>query len=74
MISTPEQAREALRTAMARAAMTQQSLAERSGVIQPSISRYLGGRKTITVDTYVRLLTATGSRLEVRRPRSPSRP
>lgn len=53
-----------LRAAMERAGLTQAALAERTGVPQPSIARYLsGGRATVTVATLERLAQGVGCRV-----------
>jgi len=60
-----------------RAGLTQAALAAKAGTSQATVSAYESGRKVPALDTFIRLLTATGSRLSVepaRRPvRQPSR-
>jgi len=56
---------EALRTARARAGLTQAALARRAGTSQATISAYEHGRKEPSVETLGRLLAALGSRLAV---------
>lgn len=50
--------REIIIDAMAEQGMTQQALADKSGVPRPNISKYLGGKTSPTIDTVERLLTA----------------
>jgi transcriptional regulator with XRE-family HTH domain len=52
-----------LRDARARAGLTQAELAHRAGTSQATVSAYERGRKTPSVETLVRLLAATGTRL-----------
>lgn len=59
-----------LREARQRAGLTQAALASRSGTSQATISAYESGRKRPSVETFSRLLAATGSRLRV----EPGRP
>jgi transcriptional regulator with XRE-family HTH domain len=54
-----------LREARRRAGLTQVALARRAGTSQATISAYESGRKQPTVETFSRLLLATGSRLSV---------
>jgi transcriptional regulator with XRE-family HTH domain len=54
-----------LRAARERVGMTQVELARRAGTSQATISAYESGRKLPAVDTFARLLSATGSRLVV---------
>jgi transcriptional regulator with XRE-family HTH domain len=54
-----------LREARRRAGLTQAELALRAGTSQAAISAYESGRKAPSVDTFSRLLAATGSRLAV---------
>ena len=60
----------ALREARQRAGLTQATLASRTGTSQATISAYESGRKDPSVETFSRLLSATGSRLTV----APERP
>lgn len=60
-----------LREARKRAGLTQAVLASRAGTSQATISAYESGRKTPSVATLDRLLTATGSHLTVERRRRP---
>jgi transcriptional regulator with XRE-family HTH domain len=55
----------ALREARRRAGLTQAALAGRTGTSQAAISAYESGRKDPSVETFSRLLAATGSRLSV---------
>jgi transcriptional regulator with XRE-family HTH domain len=55
-----------LREARKRAGLTQAELARLTGTSQGAISAYESGRKDPSVATLSRLLSATGSRLEVR--------
>jgi uncharacterized protein len=55
----------ALREARRRAGLTQAALAGRAGTSQATISAYEAGRKDPSVETFSRLLAATGSRLTV---------
>jgi transcriptional regulator with XRE-family HTH domain len=55
----------ALRDARRRAGLTQSALARRAGTSQATISAYEAGRKDPSVETFSRLLAATGSRLAV---------
>jgi transcriptional regulator with XRE-family HTH domain len=59
-----------LREARDRAGLTQIQLAGRTGTSQATISAYESGRKQPAVETFDRLLAATGTRLvvEVNRP------
>ncbi len=59
-----------LRNARACARMTQQELASAAGTSQATISAYESGRKKPSVDTYERLLAASGARLRVELGRS----
>ena len=52
-----------LRAARRGAGLSQQELARRAGTSQATVSAYENGRKQPTVDTFHRLLAATGSRL-----------
>lgn len=54
-----------LRTARARAGLSQAALAARAGTSQPTLSLYESGRKQPTIETFARLLAATGSELRV---------
>jgi transcriptional regulator with XRE-family HTH domain len=56
-----------LRSARARAGLTQAQLAERAGTSQATVSAYESGSKQPSVATFSRLLAATGSRLTVER-------
>jgi transcriptional regulator with XRE-family HTH domain len=60
-----------LREARERAGLTQAELASRTGTSQATISAYESGRKQPAVETFSRLLAATGSRLAVESNRSP---
>lgn len=51
--------------------MTQAELASRVGTSQATISAYEGGHKQPSVDTFNRLLAATGARLVVEAGRQP---
>jgi transcriptional regulator with XRE-family HTH domain len=55
----------ALREARGRAGLTQAVLAARTGTSQAAISAYESGRKDPSVETFSRLLAATGSQLTV---------
>src|SRR4051794_33641945 len=55
----------AIKRARLRAGLTQHALAARAGTSQATISAYESGRKTPSVATLDRLLTATGARLTV---------
>lgn len=55
-----------LREARTKAGLTQAALAQRAGTSQATISAYEHGRKEPSVETFSRLLAATGSRLTVR--------
>ena len=61
----------ALRHARRRASLSQAALAERAGTSQATISAYESGRKIPSVETFSRLLAATGSRLAVERATRP---
>lgn len=61
----------ALLEARRRAGLTQAELARRAGTSQPTISAYESGRKQPSVDTFSRLLAATGSRLALEMGRQP---
>ena len=52
-----------LRAARRRVGLSQHDLAERAGTSQATVSAYENGRKQPTVETFHRLLAATGSRL-----------
>jgi transcriptional regulator with XRE-family HTH domain len=54
-----------LRDARTRAGLTQVALAQRAGTSQATISAYEHGHKEPSVETFARLLAATGSRLTV---------
>ncbi len=54
-----------LRQARRRAQLTQAQLAARAGTSQATISAYERGRKQPSLETFGRLLAATGSRLAV---------
>lgn len=54
-----------LREARTRAGFTQAALARRAGTSQATVSAYEQGHKQPTVETFIRLLAATGSRLAV---------
>ena len=54
-----------LREARKRAGLTQAALAARTGTSQATVSAYESGRKDPSVETFSRLLSATGSRLVV---------
>jgi transcriptional regulator with XRE-family HTH domain len=54
-----------LRSARTRAGLTQAELAARAGTSQATVSAYENGSKQPSLDTFSRLLAATGSRLEV---------
>jgi len=60
-----------LREARRRAGLTQAALASQTGTSQATISAYESGRKQPSVETFSRLLAATGSRLKIE-PRRPS--
>lgn len=62
-----------LRAARRRAGLTQAELARRTDTSQATISAYESGRKRPSVDTFSRLLAATGSRLTVETGRQPVR-
>ena len=53
------------------AGLTQSELARRAGTSQATISAYEGGHKQPSVETFNRLLSATGSRLVVESGRRP---
>lgn len=55
----------ALSTARRRAGISQAVLARRAGTSQATISAYERGRKEPSLETFARLLAATGSRLSV---------
>lgn len=55
---------ELLRRARTSAGLTQAQLAVRAGTAQSAISAYEAGRKVPAADTLLRLVAATGSRLE----------
>src|SRR5450432_1911552 len=55
-----------LRTARARAGLSQAELAARAGVTQSVISVYESGRRQPALSTLAALVEATGSRLEIR--------
>lgn len=57
--------------ARSQAGLTQSELAGRVGTSQATISAYEGGHKQPSVDTFNRLLAATGSRLVVESGRRP---
>jgi transcriptional regulator with XRE-family HTH domain len=61
----------ALRDARQRAGLTQAALAGRAGTSQATISAYESGRKDPSVETFSRLLAATGSRLIVQPAKHP---
>jgi transcriptional regulator with XRE-family HTH domain len=52
-----------LRDARRNAGLTQAALAKRAGTSQATVSAYENGRKEPSVQTFARLLAATGSRL-----------
>lgn len=54
-----------LKAARERVGLTQVELARRAGTSQATLSAYESGRKLPAVDTFARLLAATGSRLVV---------
>jgi transcriptional regulator with XRE-family HTH domain len=54
-----------LRYARRRAGFTQRQLAERAGVAQPMIARIESGRSIPRVDTFDKLLEASGMGLEI---------
>jgi transcriptional regulator with XRE-family HTH domain len=56
-----------LREARERAGLTQQQLAERSGIAQSTISAYESGKREPGVDALERLLDAAGYELTLRR-------
>ncbi|NLT06933.1 MAG: helix-turn-helix transcriptional regulator [Solirubrobacterales bacterium] len=60
-----------IRAARERAGMTQVELARRAGTSQATVSSYESGRKRPTVETFARLLAATGSRVTVEEGRQP---
>jgi transcriptional regulator with XRE-family HTH domain len=55
----------ALKAARRRAGLTQAALAARAGTSQATVSAYESGRKQPSLQTFARLLAATGSRLSV---------
>lgn len=62
-----------LRTARRRAGLTQAALATRAGTSQATISAYESGSKQPSLETFSRLLAATGSRLAVETAERPVR-
>lgn len=60
-----------LRIARSHAGLTQSELAHRVGTSQATISAYEGGHKQPSIDTFNRLLAASGSRLVVESGRRP---
>ena len=54
-----------LRRARAQAGLSQTELARRAGTSQATISAYESGRKVPSIETFARLLAATGSQLAV---------
>jgi transcriptional regulator with XRE-family HTH domain len=60
-----------LRDARRRARLSQAELARRTGTSQATISAYENGRKQPSVDTFSRLLAASGSRLTVKSGQQP---
>lgn len=54
-----------LRAARTRAGLTQRSLARRAGVAQPVIAAYEGGRRQPSLPMLLRLVRASGFRLEL---------
>jgi transcriptional regulator with XRE-family HTH domain len=56
-----------LREARERAGLTQQQLAERSGIAQSTISAYESGKRVPGVDALTKLLDSAGYELVVRR-------
>lgn len=63
----------ALREARRRAGLTQTRLAALSGTSQATISAYESGAKQPSLDTFSRLIEATGSRLTVQNGGAPVR-
>ena len=55
-----------LRAARRRAGLSQEELAERAGTSHATVSAYENGRKQPAVETFGRLLAATGTRLLTR--------
>src|SRR5436305_991184 len=55
----------ALAEARRRAGLTQSQLARRAGTSQATVSAYESGRKVPSIETFARLLAATGSQLAV---------
>lgn len=55
---TQEQIRKRLVEAIKQSGMTQQALAEKTGVCQQSISQYLSGRAMPALDTFANLCVA----------------
>ena len=54
-----------LAEARRRAGLTQSQLARRAGTSQATVSAYESGRKVPSIETFARLLAATGSQLAV---------
>ena len=52
-----------LAEARRRAGLTQSQLARRAGTSQATVSAYESGRKVPSIETFARLLAATGSQL-----------
>lgn len=51
-----------IREARVKAVLTQKDLAEQSGVMQCTISRFESGKQSITLDTMIKLARAIGSK------------
>jgi transcriptional regulator with XRE-family HTH domain len=58
--------RHLIRMARRQAGLTQTELAKRAGTSQAAVSAYESGRRSPSVDTLVRILTATGLELRMR--------
>src|SRR4051812_7325121 len=61
----------AIRNARLRAGLSQSALAARAGTSQPTVAAYESGRKSPSIETFTRLLAATGVRLALRRATRP---
>ena len=51
-----------IKEARVKAVLTQKDLAEKSGVMQCTISRFESGKQAITLDTMIKLARAIGSK------------
>lgn len=61
-----EQILSVLKTAAEQSGLTQKEIAERSGIRQENVSRYLSGKKVPELATLVKLAEAVGLEVELR--------